>query len=387
MISRRSTLRFLLVMASMGNLFHQGQVNAQQDRLYFGTYTTGGSISQGIYTCLFNRSTGNLTEPELAAESVNPSFLAMHPSRQFLFAVNEVSEGGGRGDAQVSAFRIDDAGHLVLINQQRSLGGLPCHANVDATGRFLLVANYGGGNIVVFPIDEQGALGSPSANIQHTGSSVDPQRQQQPHAHSINLSADNHFAYAADLGIDQIWIYRFDADQGTLTPADPAFASVAAGGGPRHFSLHPSGRFAYTNNELTAVVTAFERDIDTGNLTPMQSITTLPSAYDGRRSTAECVVHPGGRFLYVSNRGHDSIAIYTIDSATGQLSSVAVTHTGGREPRNFFIHPNGLWLIAANQNSDSAFVFSINQNTGAITPTSNAVKVGRPVCIRMLPER
>lgn len=362
-----------------------GTAMGWQDRLFVGTYTTGDSVSQGIYTTVLDRSTGALSPPELAAESVNPSFLAVHPTQPWLFAVNEVSEGGGRGNGQVSAFRIGDNGRLTLINQQPSLGGAPCHCNVDATGRYLLVANYVGGNIVVFPIAADGALGAPSANRQHAGSSVDRSRQEAPHAHSINLSADNRFAYAADLGTDRIQIYRFDAAQGTLEPTAPDAVSVTAGGGPRHFSLHPGGQLAFANNELTATVTAFRRDPETGSLEAFQEISTVPEGYAGRRSTAECVVHPSGRFLYVSNRGHDSIAVFAIDQMTGRLNSVAITQTGGREPRNFFVHPQGHWLMAENQNSDSIVVFAINQNTGAITPTSHRIQVGRPVCIRLQP--
>ena len=217
--------------------------------VYFGTYTTGGSSSRGIYRSLFDAERGSLSEPELVAETVNPSFLAIHPSGKYLYAVNEVVEGEGRGNGGVSAFSIEDSGKLELIQRRASLGGAPCHANVDATGKHLLIANYFGGNVVVFPIQGAEGLGEPSSVIEHEGSSVDPQRQRQPHAHSINLSGDNRFAYAADLGIDQIRIYRFDAASGVLTSPEPAIAPVAAGGGPRHFAIHPSGQFAFTNHE------------------------------------------------------------------------------------------------------------------------------------------
>ncbi len=234
-------------------------VEAQQYRAYIGTYTTGESVSRGIYSCVFDGATGQLSEPQLAVESINPSFLAVHPSRRFLYAVNEVNEGGGRGQGFVSAFRIADDGQLESINRQPSHGGAPCHCSIDATGRFLLIANYTGGNVAVYPIAEDGSLGEASSIVEHQGSSIDPQRQRQPYAHSIQVSSDNRFAYAADLGIDQIRIYRFDDHAGTLQPGSPAFAAIAPGGGPRHFSLHPSGRFAYTNHEMTAVVTAFAR--------------------------------------------------------------------------------------------------------------------------------
>lgn len=358
--------------------------HAQQFRTYIGTYTTGDSTSEGIYSCIFDAATGRLSEPQLAIATVNPSFMVTHPSGQYLYAVNEVHEGSGRGQGYVSAFRINADGQLSSINRQPSHGGTPCHCIIDATGRFLLIANYTGGTIAVFPIAADGSLGEATSVVEHQGHSIDPQRQRQPHAHSIQLSSDNRYGYAADLGIDQIRIYRFDEQAGTLTPASPAFAAITPGGGPRHFSFHPSGRFAYTNHELTAVVTALSRDPETGALTPLQNLSTLPADFDGRKSTAECLVHPSGRFLYVSNRGHDSIASYAIDQNTGQLSLLAITHTLGQEPRNFTIDPSGRWLIAANQNSDTLVVFALDPESGALTPTDQAVAVGRPVCVRLL---
>ncbi len=360
-------------------------VQAQQFRAYFGTYTTGESISEGIYSSVFDAATGQLSEPQLAIASVNPSFMAIHPSGQFLFAVNEVHEGSGRGQGYVSAFHINADGQLSSINRQPSHGGTPCHCSIDATGRFLLIANYTGGTIAVYPIAADGSLGEATSVVEHQGSSIDPQRQRQPHAHSIQLSSDNRFAYAADLGLDQIRIYQFDAQAGTLAPASPAFVAITPGGGPRHFAQHPSGRFAYTNHELTAMVTALSRDADTGALTPLQSLSTLPADFDGRKSTAECIVDPSGHFLFVSNRGHDSIASYAIDPSSGQLTPLAITPTLGQEPRNFTIDPTGRWLLAANQNSDSVVVFALDPATGALTPTDQAIAVGRPVCIRLLP--
>ena len=370
---------------AIGYALLANHVQAQQFRTYVGTYTTGESSSEGIYSCVFDAATGQLGQPQLAIESINPSFVTIHPSGRYLFAVNEVHEGSGRGQGYVSAFRINADGQLSSINRQPSHGGTPCHCSIDATGRFLLIANYTGGNVAVYPIADDGSLGEASSVAEHQGSSIDPQRQREPHAHSIQLSNDNRFAYAADLGIDQILIYRFDDRTGTLRPASPAFAAVTPGGGPRHFSLHPSGRFAYTNLELTAVVTAFSRDADTGALTPLQSLSTLPADFDGRKSTAECLVHPSGRFLYVSNRGHDSIASYAIDQETGELAPLAITPTLGQEPRNFTIDPSGRWLLAANQNSDSVVVFALDPDSGALTPSDQSIAVGRPVCIRLLP--
>lgn len=358
--------------------------NADRYRVFIGTYTSGDSISKGIYTSVFDTESGVLSEPVLAAELVNPSFLALRPDGRTLYAVNEVSEGKGRGNGAVTALTINDDGTLTKINHQPSEGGAPCHCNVDATGSSLLIANYGGGNVAVYPIDSDGSLRPMSCNIQHEGKSVDASRQEAPHAHSINLSADNRFAYAADLGLDKILIYRFHADTHTLTPANPPSVSVTPGGGPRHFAIHPSGRFAWTNNEITLTVTSFVRDQETGALRATQEISTIPDGFDGRKSTAECLVHPGGKFLYVSNRGHETITVFAVDQETGLLSYVENRSTEGKEPRNFFIEPSGRWLLAENQNSDSVVVFAINEENGTLTPNGQTIRVGRPVCIRML---
>jgi len=357
---------------------------AERHRVFIGTYTSGDSISKGVYSCEFDSETGKLSEPMLAAELINPSFLAIHPSGQFLYAVNEVSEGPGRGNGAVTALKINSDGTLTKINHQPSEGGAPCHCNVDGTGTNLLIANYGGGNVAVYPIEEDGSLKPVSCNIQHEGSSVDKIRQASPHAHSINLSSDNKFAYAADLGLDRVMIYKFDAKQHMLSPAKQPAAFVTPGGGPRHFAIHPSGKFAWTNNEMTMVVTGFSRQPDDGSLHAIQEISTIPGGFEGRKSTAECLVHPTGKFLYVSNRGHETITAYTVDQETGLLTYVENEPTGGKEPRNFFIDPSGKWLLAENQNSDSVFVFSIDPKTGELTPTGDSIPVGRPVCIRMV---
>lgn len=375
-------LRFTMLLSAI--LYCSGAAQAERYRVFVGTYTGGDSISKGVYSCEFDAETGKLSEPVLAAELINPSFLAIHPSGRYLYAVNEVSEGPGRGNGAVTALTINADGTLTKINHQASEGGAPCHCNVDATGTNLLIANYGGGNVAVYPISEDGSLKPVSCNIQHEGSSVDKSRQEAPHAHSINISSDNKFAYAADLGLDKIMIYKLDAEAHTLSPANQPAALVTPGGGPRHFSIHPSGKFAYTNNEMTMVVTGFSRNSEDGSLKAIQEISTIPAGFDGRKSTAECVVHPSGKFLYVSNRGHETITAYTIDQETGLLTYVENEPTGGKEPRNFFIDPSGKWLLAENQNSDTVYVFSIDQQTGALKPTGDFVTVGRPVCIRMV---
>jgi len=355
--------------------------HAAQHRLYFGTYTQGDSASDGIYTAVFDDSTGRLTEPVLVAATENPSFLAIHPTQPLLYCVNELTEFDGKAQGAVSAFLVDkDSGSLNFINQQPSGGGAPCHLNVDAGGRFVLSANYMGGNTVVLPIGEGGGLAEASCLIQHDGDGPDKQRQEAPHAHSVNLSADNSKAYVADLGTDRIWIFDFDARSGQLTPGSPAYAEGVPGGGPRHLTFHPAEKYAWSNNEMTATVMGFHRDPQTGGLERFQELSTLPEDDTGRRSTAECLVHPSGKFVYVSNRGHDSIAVYSVND-DGRLNTLQIQKTGGEEPRNFFIMPDGRWLLAANQNSDSIVVFRI-LNDGTLEKTPEQITVGRPVCIR-----
>lgn len=356
--------------------------DASSHRIYIGTYTQN-TRSDGIYTCLLNDETGQLTEPVLAVETVNPSFLAIHPSRPLLICCNEVNDFAGMAQGALSIFRIvDDSGRLEFINQQPTGGGAPCHLNLDATGRFVLTTNYFGGSTAVFPIDDDGALQPACCFIQHEGSGPNRQRQEMAHAHSVTLSSDNRFAYVADLGTDKIWTFEFDADSGRLSPASPDSATVAAGGGPRHFALSADEKFAWSNNELTSSVTTFERDPSSGQLTAVQELSTLPEDFDGNNSTAECRLHPGGRVLYVSNRGHDSLAAYTVGEQ-GRLTLLNITSSGGREPRNFFIEPGGRWLLSENQNSDSVVVFAIGDD-GTLSQTPHSIAVGSPVCIRML---
>ena len=346
--------------------------------VYVGTYTKGDSKSEGIYLARFNSDSGELKLVGLAAKADNPSFLAIHPNERFVYAVNEL----GPGDSTVSAFAINSDRTLKLINKQSSEGGAPCHLVLDSKGKNVLLANYVGGNVVVLPINGDGSLKPASSILRHRGSSVNKQRQEKPHAHSINLSSDDKFAFAADLGADRVFQYRFDATNGLLTANDPAAVTIQPGGGPRHFAWHPNNKFAYVNSELTAAVTVFAYDQSKGSLSWLQTIETLPESFVGRKSTAEIRVHPSGKFVYCSNRGHDSIAVFRVDESTGKLSKVEIEPTGGREPRNFFLTPDGRWLLAENQKSDTVVVFSIDQETGALSQTKSRIEVPRPVCIR-----
>ncbi|MBM3728638.1 MAG: lactonase family protein [Acidobacteria bacterium] len=353
--------------------------------VYFGTYTNQNR-SKGIYVSRFNTGDGKLTAPELAGEVVNPSFLAIHWNRKYLYSVSETAEYNGQRGGSVTAFAIDrKSGKLTRINEAATKGGAPCHLNVDKTGRNLLTANYGNGSVAVFPVNPDGSVRETSSFVQHQGSSVDQRRQQGPHAHSINLSADNRFAVVADLGLDQVLVYRFDPVAGTLSPNDPPFAKVNPGGGPRHFVFHPSGKFAYTNLEMGSAVSAMTYDKAKGVFNVIQTVPTLPAGYDGsKNSTAEVQVHPSGKFVYCSNRGHNSIAIFRVDPSKGTLEPAGHANTGGEIPRNFGIAPGGEYVIAANQNTDNVVVFRVNTSTGALTGTGQVEKVGMPVCVKFM---
>lgn len=352
--------------------------------VFFGTYT--GGKSRGIYLSRLDAVSGRLSAAELVAETKSPSFLAIHPSGRFLYAVGELGDFGGKKEGAVGAWSLDPAtGRLTALNQQSSGGAHPCHITVDRTGRWALVANYTGGNVAVLPILPDGTLGPASCVVQHFGWSRDPKRQGEPHAHSINLDAENRFAVAADLGIDKLLVYAFDAGRGQLTPANTPFLLAEPGSGPRHFAFHPDGRRAFAINELSQTVSAMKYDPKTGELEPLISVSTLPAGQVvPGNSTAEVQVHPKGEFVYGSNRGHDSIAVFRIERAGRRLTLVENVPTLGKTPRNFAIEPGGRWLLAANQDSDSVVVFGIDRKTGRLAATGQPMEVGRPVCVKFL---
>jgi 6-phosphogluconolactonase len=356
-------------------------------RVYVGTYTGGKAGSEGIYLLEFDPSTGSIESKGLAGKIVSPSFLAIHPTRKFLYSVNEVGDFAGKPSGAVTAFAIDEAsGMLRQLNQQSSVGSGPCHLTVDATGKNVLVANYGSGSVAVLPIAADGSLRPASSFIQHTGKSADPGRQEGPHAHSINLDAANRFAFAADLGLDKVLIYAFDSNSGTIKPNSTPFTKVTPKSGPRHFAFHPTGRFAYVINEMANTVTALAYDPANGSLDELQTISTLPADFNGTSYTAEVQVHPSGKFLYGSNRGHDSIAVFAIDEKTGKLEFVEAEPTQGKNPRNFALDPTGAYLLAENQDSNTIVLFRIDPATGALTPTGTTIDVPMPVCIKMIPK-
>lgn len=358
---------------------------AKEYLVYIGTYTNSNK-SKGIYVFRMDARSGKLTEIGLAGEVTNPSFLTIHPNGKHLYAVSEINNYEGKVSGSITGFEIDrSSGKLKSINTVAAKGSTTCHLVVDKTGKNVVLANYGSGSVASVPIrDDKGTLGEATAFIQHQGSSTDPRRQQGPHAHSVNISADNRFVMVADLGLDQILVYKLDPAAGSLTPHNPPFAKVTPGGGPRHFNFHPNGKFAYSNQEMGSAVTAFKWDAANGVLSEIQVIPTLPSdANKQGNSTAEVLVHPSGKFLYCSNRGHDSLAMYRI-AKDGKLTHFGNTSTKGKTPRNFNIDPSGRWLIAANQNTDNIVVFKVEKN-GSLTETGQEFKVGAPVCVKYLP--
>lgn len=352
---------------------------------YVGTYTEDGSKSKGIYAYRFDSSTGETTSLGLAAETTNPSFVALHPNGRFLYAVNEIQNYNGPNSGGVSAFSIGrSTGKLTLLNEVPSRGADPCYITLDKTGKYVLVANYTGGSVAAFPVLEDGKLGEASAFVQHTGHGTNPERQEKAHAHSIDLSPDNRFAMVDDLGLDELLVYKFDSATGSLTPNDPPFAKFDAGAGPRHFALSPSGKFAYVVAEMHSTVTVFSNDEKTGTLHSLQTISALPKDFTGKNDDAEIEMHPSGKFLYASNRGSDTITVFAVDPVKGTLTPVAYTPTQGKEPRSFEIDPTGKFLFAANQKSDNIVVFRIDPKTGRLTPTGKVLDVGAPVCVKFL---
>jgi 6-phosphogluconolactonase len=352
--------------------------------VYIGTYTGGKARSEGIYKFDLDLETGKLTGKELAAKAINPSFLAIHPNHRFLYAVSEVDTLEKKKTGGVAAFSIDrKTGKLTRLNVKPSGGQHPCHLVVDKAGKHVLVANYTGGNASALLIDEEGKLGKTTGFKQHKGSSVNKDRQEAPHAHSINLDPANKFAFVADLGLDKVLVYKFD--KGELIDNDPPAYKTAGGAGPRHFAFHPSGKYAYVINELDSTIDALSYDAKKGVLKKVQTISTLPKGYKGSTTTAEVVVHPTGKFVYGSNRGHDSIACFKVDQKTGKLTFVAHQKKGIKTPRNFAIDPTGKFCLVANQEGDSVIVFRVDSKTGELKETGHSAKVGMPVCVRFMP--
>ena len=343
-------------------------------RVYVGTYTRGAS--KGIYLCEQNADTGALTIVDTTMTE-SPSFLVLRPGGRFLYAMNEAGEPG-----TVSAFAVDPAsGKLTAINQQSSHGTAPCHASVDKTGRVLIAANYGTGNVAAYAIRADGGLEPASDVRQHTGSGPNRQRQEGPHAHSANMTPDNALVVVADLGLDKLMLYQLDTAAAKLAPHEPPFVVLTPGCGPRHLSFHPNGRYAYVVTEMGHTVIGLVYDAAGKSFAVLPPVSTLPADYTGNNDCAEVRVHPSGRFVYASNRGHDSIAIFAVDEATGQLSPAGHASTQGNWPRNFALDPAGQFCYAANERSDTVVAFRVDPQTGGLTPTGQVLSVPSPVHI------
>ena len=350
--------------------------------LYVGTYTDDGR-SAGIYLVRMDTRSGQLTSVGSVIAGANPSFLAVHPNGRVLFAVNEVEKYNGRASGAVSAFAIAEAnGALTKVGEQASEGGAPCYVSVDRTGRVVLVANYSGGSVALLPTDGDGKLGK-AAVVQHTGSGPVADRQGGPHAHCIVADPSNRFALAADLGADRVFVYRLDLDGKALRHVEGGDAVMRAGAGPRHIAFHPTLPLVFVANELDSTVATLRFDADRGMLSPIDARSTLPAGWTGTNYPADIHVAPSGRSLYVSNRGHNSIAVFSV-SATGALSLEQVVSTEGDWPRNFSLDPTGRWLLVANQKSDSIIVFSRDES-GKLTSTRQRIVLPSPVCLRFRP--
>jgi 6-phosphogluconolactonase len=377
--------------------------------MYVGTYTgfkwvhhsrpygLGESHSKGIYVSRFRATTGEFSEPVLAAEVINPSFLTVSPDHRFLYAVSEDPLSVGPPldhSSYVSAFAIDSTtGRLRLLNTVPTSGTSTCFISMDKTGKYVMMANFGSGSVSVIRVREDGSLGELTSFIQDVGSSVDPRIQSEPHPHSIVVSPDNRHAIVSDLGLDKVLIFRFDAQTGKLSPPDPPFATVYPGGGPRHFTFDPSGKFGYQLSEMSGTVDVFAWDTSKGSLSEVQRVQTVPHDFFGGNHSAEIEVHPNGKFLYESNRrtkseeerAPDTIGVYSVDHRTGMLTPVEQSLTGGVMPRFFTIDPTGAYLLAANQISNNVVLYKIDPSTGRLLKTNTEIKVDTPVCLKFVP--
>ncbi len=383
----RGLFAFLLVLLAPVVLYCAAQTSGKappkkQYLAFVGTYTTKTN-SKGIYAFRYDAATGKLAPLGVAAETADPSFLVIHPNGKYLYAVDESGKA-----SMVSAFALDKAtGHLTLLNQLPALGEDPCYISLDRSGKFVLVANYTSGNIAVFPLLADGRLGEHTALVQDSGTlGPNKERQEGPHAHWIETTPDNRFALIADLGLDEVFIYKFDASYGALTPNQPATARLKSGAGPRHIAMHPNGKFVFVASELNSTVTSFYFDTKKGLLKEIGTAATLPPGFSGRNDVAEIAVHPNGKFLYVSNRGNDSIAIFSIETGKETLTAVGGVPTGGKEPRHFAIDPTGNFLLTENQLSDTIVTFRIDPAAGKLSPTGDSVSVPSPVDLVFFPE-
>jgi 6-phosphogluconolactonase len=388
---RRRSMIVTVGLLSVGILASGGAAaspagGAEGALVYLGTYT--GSGSRGIYVSRFDAATGRLSPPELAASTANPSFLAVHPSGRFLYAVNELDEFQKEKAGAASAFAIDaSTGMLRTLSQVSTRGPGPCHVSLDGSGRHAFVANYGGGSVAVLPVSEDGSLGPATSFVQHTGRGPNAERQEGPHAHEAVVDPSGRWLWVADLGLDKVLAYRFDAAKGALAAPAAAAATLAPGSGPRHFAFADGGRLVFVLAEMALTLTSFRVNPSTGASTAVQTVSTLPAGNHPtpNDSGAEVQVHPSGRFLYASNRGPDSIAVFSIDTAKGTLKQIEVVPSGGKTPRGFSIDPSGRYLLVANQDSGNVVVFAIDGATGRLKTVGEPARVGTPVSVAFVP--
>jgi 6-phosphogluconolactonase len=349
--------------------------------VFFGTHVVGPG--KGFSIAHFDSDTGAITKPQFALETPAPAYFVIAADGKHLYSCNSLPNGA---IGTISAYAIDAAaGKLSFVNSQSTGGGDPSYLSLDAAGKHALVANYQGGSIAVFAINPDGSLGARTAFVQHTGHSVNPTRQTHAYAHSIRLDPTNRFAVVADLGLDKVFVYRYDKDAGALTANDPPFVSVAPGSGPRHPVFHPNGKWVYVVTEIGSTIIQFNWDGDKGALSEVRTVSALPADFKGTSVSAEIGIHPNGRFLYVSNRGHDSLGVFAIDQTNGNLSLIEHVPTRGQTPRNFAIDPTGKWLIVTNHGSNNGTVFKIDQESGRLTPVGDPFAVAYPFCERFLP--
>jgi 6-phosphogluconolactonase len=377
--------------------------------VYVGAYTGFGpnrrGKAEGIDLFRLDPTTGALTHVETTPGVENPSFLTVDPTRRFLYAVNGSPSIDGRPGGAVSAFAIDqETGHLTFINRQMTTGQGPCHATIDRAGRYVLATSYHAGNVVVFPTRPDGGLAPACDLVQHHGSSVNPDRQDRPHAHAVNFDLAERFALVCDLGLDRVFVYRFNHEAGELIPNDPPWSATEPGVGPRHLAVHPTGRYVFVINEIGSSLSSYRYDPDRGALSAIETVPTIPADFVGTPFTpdvqvgpaasrppvvgtnfaADVHVAPSGRFVYGSNRGHDSIVVYAFDEATERMTCVGYVPTGGRTPRNFTIDPTGTLLLVANQGSDTIVSFRIDPTTGTLAPTGDVASSPTPTCVRIV---
>lgn len=384
-ITRRIFATALILSAAIASLLSAQTTPKASEKghylVYVGTYTTK-TASKGIYAFRFDANSGKLTPLGVAAETLDPSWVTVHPNGKFLYAANEAGK-----NSMISAFALDaKTGKLKLLNQLPALGEDPCYLSFDRTGKYLFVANYTSGNVVVFPIGADGKLGAATGNVRDEGNlGPNKERQDGPHAHWVQVSTDNRFVFVADLGLDDILVYRLDSSNGTLTPNKPFFLRpLTAGAGPRHATFSPDGRYFYVLSEMDSTLTTFAYAPDHGVFGYLGVLPMLPAGFKGRNDAAEIAIHPSGKFLYASNRGHDSIAVFRIDPVSGKLTAAGDFSVEGKEPRHFAIDPSGSYLLAEDQLSDKIVIFHVDEKTGSLTPTGDSVEVPSPVCLAFL---